>query len=122
MPKYDEKNMTAVQDCIKKGLEQLFAFLYLENADQEKYGLLLKGLNSQKSLGHDQYPRMLTEANNVLSNHRFDATKPKVKPQVYYNPKFKSKQGDKGKEDDAAPVLSFAQMEEKCYCCGKPGH
>jgi hypothetical protein len=105
MPKYDAKDMTAVQDCIETGSEQLFAFLYLENADQEKYGSLLKGLKSQKSLGHDQYPIMLTEANNVLSNHRFDASKPKGKPQGNSNPKFKSKQGDKGKEDDNAPVL-----------------
>ena len=26
------------------------------------------------------------------------------------------------KEDEEAPELSFAQMEGKCYCCGKPGH
>jgi hypothetical protein len=81
-----------------------------------------KGLNSQKSLGHDQYPRMFTEANNVLSNHRFNVTKTKTKTQDRSNPKFKNKQGAKGKEDDDAPALSFAQMEGKCYCCGKPGH
>ncbi len=34
-------------------MEQLFAFPYLEKSDQNKYGTLLKGLNSQKSLGHD---------------------------------------------------------------------
>jgi hypothetical protein len=79
-------------------------------------------LNSQKSLGHDQYPILLTEANNVLSNHHFDVTKPKSKPQDRSNPKFKNKQGEKGKEDDDTPALSFAQMEGKCYCCGKPGH
>jgi hypothetical protein len=36
MPNYDPKNATTVQDCIEKGSEQLLAFLYLENADQEK--------------------------------------------------------------------------------------
>jgi hypothetical protein len=65
---------------------------------------------------------MVTEANNVLSNHRFDATKPKAKPQGSSNHKYKSKQGEKGEEDDEVPTLSFAQMEGKCYCCGKPGH
>jgi hypothetical protein len=65
---------------------------------------------------------MVTEANNVLSNHRFNATKPKAKPQGSSNLKYKSKQGEKGKEDDEVPMLSFAQMEGKCYCCGKPGH
>jgi hypothetical protein len=78
MPKYDPKDPTVIQDCIEKASEQLFAFLYLENADQDKYGSLLEGLNSQKSLGDGQYPRMLTEANNVLSDHRFDAAKPKT--------------------------------------------
>jgi hypothetical protein len=47
MPKYDPKDPTVIQDCIKKASEQLFAFLYLENADQDKYGSLLKGLNSK---------------------------------------------------------------------------
>jgi hypothetical protein len=26
------------------------------------------------------------------------------------------------KDDEEATPLSFAQMEGKCYCCGKPGH
>jgi hypothetical protein len=122
MPKYDQNNAEANTECIENASEQLFTFLYLENADQDKYGSLLKGLNSQKSLGHDQYPRMVTEANNVLSNHRFDATKPNTKPQGSSNLKYKSKQGKKSKEDNEVPTLSFAQMEGKCYCCGKPGH
>ena len=73
MKDYDPLDMIKTEDQIKKASEQLFAFLYLENTDQAKYGTLLKGLNSQKSLGHDQYPRHLSESNNVLSNHRFDA-------------------------------------------------
>jgi hypothetical protein len=108
MPKYDQNNAEASTECIENASEQLFTFVYLENADQDKYGSLLKGLNSQKSLGHDQYPRMVTKANNVLSNHRFDPTKPKAKPQGSSNPKYKSKQGEKGKEDDEVPTLSFA--------------
>ncbi len=73
MKDYDPLDMIKTEDQIKKASEQLFAFLYLENTDQAKYGTLLKGLNSQKSLGLDQYPRHLSESNNVLSNHRFDA-------------------------------------------------
>jgi hypothetical protein len=70
---YDPKDLIKTDQCIEKASEQLFTFLYLENADQAKHGSLLKGLNSQKSLGHDQYPKLLSETNNVLSNHRFDA-------------------------------------------------
>jgi len=59
----------------KKASKQLFTFLYFENASQDKYGSILRSLNSQKSLGNDQYPRTITEANNVLSNHNFDTTR-----------------------------------------------
>jgi hypothetical protein len=72
MPTYAEHDSEETAKLIDTASEQLFAFLYLENADQVKYGSLLKGLNSQKSLGHDQYPRTLSESNNVLSNHNLD--------------------------------------------------
>jgi hypothetical protein len=81
MPNYDENNMDVVTKLIANASEQLFAFLYLENSDQDKYGSLLKGLNSQKSLGHDQYPRTLNESNNIFSNHRFDVAKTKSNQQ-----------------------------------------
>ena len=96
--------------------EKLFAYTYLENADQEKYGSILKNLLSQKSLGNDQYPQTIVEANNVLSNHTFDNPRKKNN-----NQKNKNKDEDT-KEDDNAPTLTFVQMEGKCYCCGKPGH
>ena len=75
MPTYEESNIDETTKLIDVASEQLFAFLYLENSDQSKYGSLLKGLNSQKSLGHDQYPRTLNESNNVLSNHKLDENK-----------------------------------------------
>ena len=37
--------------------EQPSSRAYLENADQRKFGSALKGLNSQKSLETDQFPR-----------------------------------------------------------------
>jgi hypothetical protein len=46
--------------------------MYLDNADKAKYGSLLTGLHTQTSLKNDQYPKTITEANNDLSNHRFD--------------------------------------------------
>jgi hypothetical protein len=60
----------------EKAFNQFLAFLYLENSDRAKYGSILTGLNTQQSLGNDQYPNSITKANNVLSNHRFD-TNPK---------------------------------------------
>jgi hypothetical protein len=49
--------------------------MYLSNADKAKYGSILKGLSTQQSLSNDQYPRTITNANNVLSNHPFDSFK-----------------------------------------------
>ena len=80
MPTYDENDLEETSKLIENALEQLFAFLYMENSDQAKYGSLLKGLNSQKSLGHDHYPRTISEANNVLSNHNYDEIKTRTNP------------------------------------------
>ena len=52
--------------------ERLSTYLYLKNADQAKYGSILKGLNAQKSLKNDQYPKSLIDGNNALSNHPWD--------------------------------------------------
>eukprot|EP00957_Ditylum_brightwellii_P038138 2883907-Ditylum_brightwellii.AAC.1 len=42
---YDESNEDSIVNCTKEASEQLFAYVYLENADQSKYGSILKGLN-----------------------------------------------------------------------------
>jgi hypothetical protein len=54
--------------------ERWMAYLLIRGSDQSKYGLLLKAFVSQFSLGNDQYPRTITTATDVLSNHRFDST------------------------------------------------
>jgi hypothetical protein len=119
MDGFDETNVIKTGELIKQASEGLFAFLYLENSDQEKYGSILRNLNSQKSLGNDQYPRTIVETNNVLSNHRFDVSRLYKKPENKHPKPNKSKDA-KADEDDTP--LSFAQMEGKCYCCGKAGH
>jgi hypothetical protein len=48
------------------------ALLYLENANQNKYGLVIKGLMDQFLLDQNQYPKTINHAMNVLSNHKFD--------------------------------------------------
>jgi hypothetical protein len=120
MTNYQENDPVKVTECIKKASEHLFAFLYMENADQGKYGSLFKGLSSQKSLGNDQYLRTLSKANNVLSNHKFDGNSNK-KHNDWQSKNNKLRDHNKSKNDEA-PVLSFAQLEGHCYCCGKKGH
>ena len=97
--------------------EKLAAYAYLENSNQTKYGSILTGLNTQQSLGNEQYPRTVAGANSVLSNHRFDFTKQVTKNQNQNN-------NEHPKKDQAQEKinLSFAQMVGKCYYRGKPGH
>jgi hypothetical protein len=118
MDNYDENDVDKTNKMIAKTSEGLYTFLYLENSDQDKYGSIISNLNSQKSLGNDQYPRTIVETNNVLSNHKFDITKVK-KPDHKHHNKSKPKED---KDDEEVTPLSFTQMEGKCYCCGKPGH
>jgi hypothetical protein len=101
----DKTNM-----MIAKASEGLFAFMYLENADQDKYGSILNNLNSQKSLGNDQYPRTIIETNNILSNHKFDINKGKKQEPKHHN-KNKPKED---KDDEEATPVSFTQMEGRC--------
>ena len=49
--------------------ERLAAYVYLVNSDQNKYGSVIKNLNSQKSLKNDKFPKTVTDAHNVLINH-----------------------------------------------------
>ena len=96
----------------------------MSNADKAKYGSILKGLSTQQSLSNDQYPRTITNANNVLSNHPFDNFTSSNKKGNKDNNKNNWDKNDKPdvKEDEQEITLSFAQLEGKCYGCGKPGH
>eukprot|EP00978_Attheya_sp_CCMP212_P024668 scaffold77882_cov56-Attheya_sp.AAC.1 len=121
MKDYDASNVDAIKKCNEIAFAQMLSLMYMENSDQKKYGSLLKGLNGQQSLGHNQYPT-ITRASAVLGKHPFDNT---GKPD--YNKKDKNKY--RGNYEDKNPkvgddpvTLSFAQMEGKCNCCGKQGH
>jgi hypothetical protein len=118
MDKYYASDHDKTESLIKQASEGLFAFLYLENSDQRKYGMIIENQNSHKSLGNDQYPRTIVKTNNVLSNHKFDVTR--ITKTDKNNPKYNKNKDDK--EDEEHTPLSFAQLEGKCYCCGKPGH
>jgi hypothetical protein len=118
MENYDGNDIDKTHNMIAKAAEGLYTFLYLENSDQAKYGSIKSNLNSQESLGNDQYPRTIVETNNLLSNHKFDIVRFKKLDQKHYN---KSNPKEE-KYKEGVTRLSFAQMEGKCYFCGKPGH
>jgi hypothetical protein len=94
------------------------ALLYMENADQNKYGSVIKGLMDQFSLNQDQYPKTINHATNVLSNHKFN--------EKFYENRKKNQDEKKTKDDqegrDPPKEINFAQLKGTCYCCGKKGH
>jgi hypothetical protein len=94
------------------------AYTYLDNADKTKYGTLLMGVNTQTSLKDNQYRKTITKAANILSNHRWDNV-----GKTNNNNNNKHKDNDKGGDkNEEIPEMSFAMLEGKCHCCGKPGH
>ena len=111
---------------IKKHYDRWIAYVYLENCDKNKYGSLVNGLDSQQALGTNQYPTTLPKATEVLSNHRFDAAylenKKKRNRNSNNNTATDNQQNQDSNDSNEEPKLSFATIEGKCYCCGKPGH
>lgn len=89
--------------CEKEAYSRFIAYKYMESADQSKYGSIMNGLATQKSLKNDQYPRTLTEANRVLRNHRFDPgfMKPKNKQK---NTTFRHKRSGNSNESYSQSV------------------
>ena len=102
---------------IKQASESLFDYLYLDNLDYDNYRSIIQSLNSKKSLGNNIHPRTMVKMNNVLSNHNFDINK--HKKQDHKLPK--ENKNKKEKDDIEITLLLFAQMEGRCYYCGKPG-
>jgi hypothetical protein len=106
----------AKAEARQQAFEQWTAYLFLKGSDPTKYGTVIKGLMSQYSLGNDQYPKSLTQATDVLSNHRIDGK--------FYELKEKKKQDQKKakEEPEESKSASFAQKPTICYVCGKNGH
>jgi hypothetical protein len=121
MSEHDPNDLEMIKKCQMKTFEGFLAFLYLENADKSRYGSILTGLNTQQSLGNDQYPKTITEANNVLSNHKLD-TPLKSRKEQDLNKQKSSMPMERDNSNEQEITLSFAQMEGKCYCCGKADH
>ena len=119
MSGHDKTNPTTFEACQSKAFQTFMTCTHLENSDKAKCGTLMSGLSTQQSLGNDQHPTKLSDATEVLSNHRFD--------DAGETPKTNNQKDDKGKssskeEKEESLMLSFAQMEGKCHCCGKQAH
>lgn len=119
-----KKASNAKQKTLKDvAFEKWMAYLFLRNADQAKYGSLMKGFQTQFSLNNDQYPKTIMTATDVLSNHKLDAKhfEKQQKQRNRSRPPPRREREEGNDNDDAA---SFAQSGEakRCYCCGAVGH
>jgi hypothetical protein len=110
MNKNDKEEMRKCQEMV---FEQFLAYTYLDNCDKAKYDSLMNNLKQQQSLKHDQNPKTIADASNVLKSHKFDNMGRKIGEKNKEN--YTKSKGDDNSE---LPELSFAQLEGKCYCCG----
>ena len=69
---YKAANAVEQVNMKKEAFEKWMGYLYIKNSDQQKYGSILQGLTGQYSMGHDRFPKTVTAATDILSNHRFD--------------------------------------------------
>ena len=64
----DIKGLTDKEMMTRQVSDGFLAYFYLEQADKGKYGSIFQGLTSQLSLGNDQFPESMIEANSVLKS------------------------------------------------------
>ena len=63
MDGYASEDKESYSNLSSTAFEQYSTFVYLEQSNREKYGNILTGLSTQYSLGNDQYPKSMAEAN-----------------------------------------------------------
>ena len=114
MKGYDVTDPAKTLELRKEAAERLYAFVHLENVDQSKYGQVLKNLSYEQSLGNNVYPGDITATTTVLSHHPYDVQKKREDKKKHDN-------NNNNDKEDPVTVL-FAQMEGRCYCCGKANH
>ena len=113
----NELDTTKQQTMKDESFDSWMAYLLMKNSDQKKYGSLTLGLSSQYSMGNNQYPKNITAATDILSNHKHDNFESKKKD------KTKSQGKDDENKDKNTPMeTSFAQGKVICFCCGKDDH
>ena len=110
------------------------AHLHILQANWCKCRSLLDGFNTQHSLENNQFPKMMTRASDVLSNHKLDKTwKEKLKKKkdkekekkTNWNDDNDTNNANNNKEQDQDKIdASLRQQGEEIACCvcGEPGH
>ena len=66
MDNYDTHNPVKINECAMKAANLYYVYVYLVNANQSKYGMLVENLKEQLSLGNNQYPHSVDKAYEVF--------------------------------------------------------
>ena len=111
---------TKMRAISKESFEIFEAYLFVDNCDHARYSQFLSGLETQYGLEHDQYPKTLALAYKAIDNVKVKRTN---KESSNYRPKkshSNNSSSDQKKDEDSKELnLSFAQIKNSCYCCGK---
>lgn len=108
----DSKYKNNKSKIIEQEKNKMLAFLFMDGANRQQYGFILRDLGKDHALGTNQYPETVEDALQVLS---------------LYGQRRKPKKGGDDMQDEIAKVeLSHAQMDRerkmKCWNCGEVGH
>ena len=107
-----------------KGRDEIYAILFIENADKSKYGSLqrrLKGEHGQEK--KEVYPATLDIAVKTLNTHTWDAQYWENKKKAKALAKERQKR-DNNNDPAATQLSSFGQNKKPviCFICGKTDH
>ena len=131
LPEYKNASDQATKDELKrKSFKKWMAYLIIKNSDQNKYGSLTNNLSSQFSMKVNQYPDTVTEAIDILNNHKFDSTKGNNRGGKGNNNNNNTQQARNHNQESGADISTITEAnfqqgdfgESKCFCCGKKGH
>ena len=114
------------EDLLAISYDRYLAYIFITKAYRPKYASWLKTLDQSMKDGHNNYPTTLLDAKKRLENQPFDAgwnssskaPKEKESRKVDHH----AKKDDSTQINEVIPELSFQQMENACFCCGKKGH
>jgi hypothetical protein len=127
---WDDRDKQKQDICYQRAHDKFEAYLFIENAYRPKYASLLKTLAEDFSLNQDRYPINLPDAHKALQERKYDSTYQELKDKrkQAQQDRDQAKQSQKDQEqskqaaDELPDSLSFAQMENRCYCCGSKQH
>lgn len=106
----DTKYAKSKTKVMEQERNKMLAFLFMDGANRQQYGFLLRDLGKDHALGTNQYPETVEDALQVLS---------------LYGQRRKPRKSSEDKMDKVD--LSHAQMDKrkrkmKCWNCGEIGH